>query len=345
MLGVRKPYGKIQVNYYQKEEHRPFNKLLPFAIPTNSDEFLKLCESRPQLRLYILNSGLDLARTSITFDAKDHYDPQRNKGGEVQMQHRLFESIWEAISFAHQSYRHTLHGYTPPDVPGALYECNLETWEDHLVDDFAPFVHIPPHEPNIADCDDSNENGDEIWLAAQEAMVAFRKHSSANNKAVIMKRLTQLIEEIIKHNRADIVFPHVNYHAARILINLITPFAPYFAEECWVLLHYGRQSLLDVHDNAITVEDEQEELMDAEDDEKEEPPNFEEVESHLEEAEEEWEFGYTHLPRRRFPDTLASLFQLAPPTPASTGTIRLLKQRVASHKSEESTKEQMDEEE
>ncbi|KAL8883098.1 MAG: hypothetical protein Q9192_007461, partial [Flavoplaca navasiana] len=177
-----------------------------------------------------------------------------------------------------------------------------------------------------------------------EAMVAFRKHMSANKKAVIMKRLTRLIEEIVKHNRADIVFPRVNYHAARSLINLITPFAPYFAEECWVLLHYGRQSLLDVHANTITVEDKQEELIDTNDDEKEEPPSLEEVESHLEEAEEEWEFGYTHLPRRRFPDTLVSLFQLAPPTPASTGTIRLLKQRVASHKSEKSTKEQMDEE-
>ena len=56
MLGVRKPYGnnrKIQVKYYAKEEHRPFNKLLPFAMPTDSDELLKLCQSRPQLKLCI----------------------------------------------------------------------------------------------------------------------------------------------------------------------------------------------------------------------------------------------------------------------------------------------------
>ena len=69
MLRVRKLYGnnrKIQVKYYPKEEHRPFNKLLPSAMPTDSDEFLKLC---------ILKPGLDLARTSIIFDAKDQYDP------------------------------------------------------------------------------------------------------------------------------------------------------------------------------------------------------------------------------------------------------------------------------
>ncbi|KAL9034361.1 MAG: hypothetical protein Q9180_005450 [Flavoplaca navasiana] len=348
MLGVRKPYGynrSIQVKYHRKKEHLPFDTLLPFAMPKDSDEFLKLCESDPQLKFRILQSGIDLTRTSIIFDAQNHYDLQRNNGGELHMQHQFFESIWEAISFAHQSYRHTLRGHTHPDVPDALYECNSETWDDHLVDETASLVHIPPHEPKISDRNDSNENGEKIWLAAQEAMVAFRKHLSANNIAAIMKRLTRLTKEIIEYDSADTVFPHVHYHAARILINLITPFAPSFAEECWVLLHYGRQSLLGVHDNAITIEDEQaEKRMDADDAEKWEPPSLKDVESDLEEEEKEWEFGYTHLSRRWYPDTLNSLFQLAPPTPATTGDIRLLKQRVASHKSEESTEERMDEE-
>ncbi len=56
MLGVRKPYGYnrcIQVKYHPKKEHQPFDSLLAFAMPKDSDEFLKLCESDPQLKLRI----------------------------------------------------------------------------------------------------------------------------------------------------------------------------------------------------------------------------------------------------------------------------------------------------
>ncbi|KAL9010306.1 MAG: hypothetical protein Q9180_009308, partial [Flavoplaca navasiana] len=93
MLGVRKPYGYnrgIQVKYHPKKEHQPFDALLPFAIPKDSDEFLKLCESDPQLKLRILDSGLDLARTSIIFDTQDHCNVPRNNGGKLQMQHQFF---------------------------------------------------------------------------------------------------------------------------------------------------------------------------------------------------------------------------------------------------------------
>lgn len=109
------------------------------------------------------------------------------------------------------------------------------------------------------------------------------------------------------------------------MINLIASFAPSFAEECWVLLHYGLLSLLGVHPNAESLEGES-----TEDNEDRETPSLEEVESILAEAEEEWEEGYQLLPRKRFPGTLPSLFELGPPVPVSMEAVRLLRQRVKS---------------
>ncbi|KAL8990832.1 MAG: hypothetical protein Q9169_008024, partial [Polycauliona sp. 2 TL-2023] len=85
MLGVRKPYGnegKVQVKTRPpQDDEYLFDRLLPFAMPTDSDEFLDLCESDEQLKLCIANSGLDLARTSIIFDDPENCDLRRKNAG------------------------------------------------------------------------------------------------------------------------------------------------------------------------------------------------------------------------------------------------------------------------
>ncbi|KAL8989777.1 MAG: hypothetical protein Q9169_008285 [Polycauliona sp. 2 TL-2023] len=260
------------------------------------------------------------------------------------MQHRFFDSIWEAVSHAHQSYRITLVEDSLPKIPEALYEPGLETWTEHLVNVTKSLVHVSPDEPKFSGRENLiDDAGEELWLAGQEAMVAFRQHSGAETKAIIMNGLTRLTEEIIEYDNAVMVSPRVHYHAARILINLITPFAPSFAEECWVLLHYGRQSLLKIHPNAISMEHEwEEEQKDDIDDDSSEPRSLEDIESRLNDR--EGQDGYTNLPRRWYPETLASLFELAPPMPASSETLHLLKQRVASRRREKLRNEQMDEE-
>ncbi|KAL8667989.1 MAG: hypothetical protein Q9168_007144 [Polycauliona sp. 1 TL-2023] len=339
MLGVRKPYGnneKDELNVCLNEARYLFDRRLPFAKPIDSEGVLELCKSDQQLKSYIQHSGRDPTRTSTIFSAHG-----------VPMQPQFFESIWKAISFAHQSYLNTQADHTYPNVPDALYKYNSEAWNNHLINGVESLVHIPLDEkPDI--CRPSNEDSDKVWLAAQEAVVAFKNHTNVNKKALIMKRLGLLIDNIIGYDSAEVFYPEFHYHAARILTNLVTAFALSFAEECWVILHYGEYSWLDIHDNAITseddpaeIEEDEEDEEDDEDDEIWEPHSLDDIERSLENA-GEWE-SYRNLPRRWYPETLALLFELAPSTTDSSEARELLKRRFASCKGKESSGGEIDE--
>jgi leucyl-tRNA synthetase len=51
----------------------------------------------------------------------------------------------------------------------------------------------------------------------------------------------RLTKAITSYDDAFAVSSDMYYYFARILLSLLAPSAPFFAEECWVLLHYGCQ--------------------------------------------------------------------------------------------------------
>ncbi|KAL8650526.1 MAG: hypothetical protein Q9226_005110 [Calogaya cf. arnoldii] len=315
MLGTQNLHDgneKDQVRVSPREEGYLFDKRILFATPKESDEFVKLCERNQQLQLCIPDFGLDLVRTAVIFGTQEPFNLQHKKILQIR---RWFESVWEAVSIAHP---------------------NLDTWEDSQDNATKSLVHVLPHYPNISHST-AFSSGDEIWLAAQEALLSFTNYMDAADKVLIMKRLATLTTEIINWDQASGIEIGVHYHAARILINLIAPFAPSFAEECWVLLHYGPSPLLGIHPNVVSAEE-----VSAEedvDDDSSETRSFEEIEFLEGEEEEMWKCGYTHLPRQCYPETLPSLFEIAPPIPEATEAVYLLKQRLDARKSKESDDE------
>ncbi|KAL8854618.1 MAG: hypothetical protein Q9221_000653 [Calogaya cf. arnoldii] len=187
-----------------------------------------------------------------------------------------------------------------------------------------------------------DSRSDNVWLAAQEALLCFTNCLDAADNVKIMKCVATLTTEIIKYDRAYRLDSNVQYHTARILINLIAAFAPSFAEECWVLLHYGSPSLLGIHPNARRRGEVTEEVA------KEvhfvhcdfsEAPSLEEIEATLAKGEKEYGSGYTRLPRECYPETLSSLFEIAPPIPEAAEAVYLLKQRLDARKTEKSDNE------
>ena len=59
-----------------------------------------------------------------------------------------------------------------------------------------------------------------------------------NSLQTVESRLAALTKAIIAYGDAQQILPGVHYHSARILLCLIAPLAPSFAEECWAMLHY-----------------------------------------------------------------------------------------------------------
>ncbi|KAL8760732.1 MAG: hypothetical protein Q9184_003090 [Pyrenodesmia sp. 2 TL-2023] len=320
MLGIRNPsHGneRDQIKASAIKECDFFGNRLPFTTPKESDEFSSFRETDQQLQLCIQDYGLDLVRTSMAIGAQDDGQQQCNNAMILHTQQWL-EQVWEAVSLVHILYRGSQADYSTPNIPEALYEPDIDDWVDSLVNETASLVHIPPREPNILNR--PKEDGAKVWLAAQEALITFNSTNEAKN---MKRRLDTLTREIIKYNSASYIEDDIQYYAARILINVIASFAPSFAEECWVLLHYGSLSVLGVHPNALLQEE-----VNIMDDEDGETTSLEEVESILAEAEEEWYEVYRLLPRQRFPETLPSLFELCLPVPASTETVRSMKQQV-----------------
>ncbi|KAL8930410.1 MAG: hypothetical protein Q9208_000593 [Pyrenodesmia sp. 3 TL-2023] len=149
-------HGRDGVEASSTEECGFFGHRLPFATPKESDEFSTLLEKDRYLQLCIQDFGLDVARTCMVFGVQGDRTRQCTKTDVRQIQ-GWFESIWEAISIAHTSYILSQAHSSHPDIPAALYEHNIDDWEDSLVDETRSLVHIPPREPNPFDSQDSNQ--------------------------------------------------------------------------------------------------------------------------------------------------------------------------------------------
>ncbi len=188
-----------------------------------------------------------------------------------------------------------------PKILDALYEPNLDSWLDYEIDSIKCLVHLPPDEPD-------RNNDEKVWLAAQKALlVSTKPYSTADSAKELEICLITLTEEMIRDN--DDHSAQMSYHTARILISMIAPFAPCFAEECWVLLHYG-DGLLSDEESPADLEDEEiyNEAIGKED-------SLEEIESALAEDAEEWGDDYRHLPKKGYPETLPSIFEIPFPVP------------------------------
>ncbi|KAL8911913.1 MAG: hypothetical protein Q9171_002997 [Xanthocarpia ochracea] len=303
MLGVRKlancKYNQEEAVY--RKEDGIFDKLLEFAAPRESDRFSKLHRTDQQLQNYVNEHGTDIVRTCLAFRSP-HNGPFQCKENNLIQIRTFFESVWPATSLAHASYMISqTQRPARPKIPDALHEPNLVSWIDYEIDSIKCLVHLPPDEPD-------RNNDEKVWLSAQKALlVSTKPNSSAVSAKELEVCLITLTEEMIRDN--DDRSAQMSYHTARILISLIAPFAPCFAEECWVLLHYGEGILSDeeastgsededIHNEAIGKED-----------------SLEEIESALAEDAEEWGGNYRHLPKKGYPETLPSIFEIPFPVP------------------------------
>ncbi|KAI4140149.1 MAG: hypothetical protein L6R39_005932 [Caloplaca ligustica] len=317
LLGIHPPkkraYRRVRGSHVRS--NGVFDKLLDFATPKESDQFVRICEEHRHLQVSIKDHGTDLVRTSVIFRSQPFGCDEK---GIVQIR-AWFELIWEAISVAHSFYVCTQANETEsPAVPDALYEPNIDTWVDHLVDSVECLVHIPPHEPDIL-ASDLDEDGDRVWFAAQDALRSFTQPVSASTSAQkIESQLVTLTKEIINYDNAHRVDNNTIYHAARILIRLTAPFAPCFAEECWVVLHYGPSASSHQQPNTALVDG------NVDDEESRRLPSLEEIEMDLVKEED-----YLHLPKRGYPETLPSVFELPFPRKAPTEAIHQLGNRVS----------------
>jgi len=253
--------------------------------------------------------GTDVTRTYVVFRSQIPKNPLCYENGVVQIK-QWFEMIWKAISLAHDSYM--VSQTAPPDLPNipeAFYEPNLDTWEDFISDEPRSWVHIPPEVPDILDSMMLGEDC-KVWLAAQKALVSMaRPLSVQNNVRTVESRLVALTKAIIVYDDAQIIVPGVHYHSARILLCLIAPLAPAFAEECWVMLHYGSDMPSDGEND--------------DDDHHSNPPDLlvdESIEQELADDEE-----LRNLPRQGRPETLPSIFDQAFPVAEQKEVIDLLR--------------------
>ena len=180
---------------------------------------------------------------------------------------------------------------------------------DFVDDEPKSWVHIPPKVPDIFDST-MEEDDCKIWLAAQNALVSMaRPLSVQNNLQAVESRLVALTKAIIVYDDARVIDPGVHYHSARILLCLIAPLAPSFAEECWVMLHYGSDMPSDGGND--------------DDDDDSNPPDLLDDESIEQELADDEELR--NLPRQGRPKTLPSIFDQAFPVAEQKEMIDLLK--------------------
>lgn len=249
--------------------------------------------------------GSDIVRTHLVFHSEIAKDPPHSDNG-INQTHNWFESIWKAILLVHEAFDGSqVSARDGPAIPEALYEANLETWLDDVSDGSRELVLVRPDEPHVLQSD-MEEHDVEAWLAAQEAIFSVTQPLGGENTLHnIESRLVSLTKKIINYNDAWSQTAAISYHSARILLCLIAPLAPAFAEECWVLLHYGTT-------NSSNGEDADDGWSDSSIDEM------------LDHEAEEFE-DLRHLPRKGRPHTLSSIFDEPFPDPVTKETLALLR--------------------
>ena len=250
--------------------------------------------------------GSDIVRTHMVFHSEIAKDPSYSDDDGIVQTHFWFESIWKAILLVHEAFDGSqVSTREGPAIPEAFYEANLETWLDYVSDGSRELVLVRPDEPNILQSD-MEEHDVQAWLAAQEAIFSvIQPLGGENTLHNIEARLVSLTKEIINYNDAWRQTAAISYHSARILLCLIAPLAPAFAEECWVVLHYGTN-------NSSNGKDADDGWSDSSIDEM------------LNHEAEEFE-DLRHLPRKGRPHTLWSIFDEPFPDLVTKETLALLR--------------------
>ncbi|KAI0538358.1 hypothetical protein GGR58DRAFT_309773 [Xylaria digitata] len=268
-------YGRIGARTVNKE-HTVFDRILQLSRPEYAD-----------FGTHIRRYGVDVIRTSLVFCGQTVEDTDIDEA-EIEQTRQWFESIWKAIALAHDSYIITQRCPDSPNVPEALYEPGLESWLGYIGREHLQWVQVPPEEPEVSGL---STDGDEyrLWLIAQRAILAFTAPITVRNSVRTTKsRLMRLTKAMTAYDDAFTVSCDMHYYSARILLSLLAPSAPSFAEECWVLLHYGCQdSNSDGSESRYGL-------------------NEDEIEEIVKETEDD--LGRHHLPRQGLPDTLQSIF-------------------------------------
>jgi hypothetical protein len=243
-----------------------------------------------ELRQLVQSHGTDVVRTSLLLSDRTTGGVDINET-DLKLTQQWFGLIRKAVSIAHDNYIPTQRAPDAPCVPEALYEANMESWIDFIGAEHLNYVQVPPEEPDMSN-ESTNTEQYRLWFVAQKSILAYTTPiTSRNSVRRIKSRLVQLSKAIIAYDEASLVFIDMHYYAARILISLLAPLAPSFAEECWLHLHYGDQP--------------------GDSDGSDSPWGFdecsrEEIEEMIKEAEEN--NNGRHLPRQGQPSTLPSIF-------------------------------------
>lgn len=274
-------YGKTSVRTVNKE-HAVFDRIFQCSRAATGD-----------LGTYIRKYGVDIIRTSLVFNGRKVEDLNIDEA-EIEETRGWFYMIQEATALAHDTYIVDQCGPTGlPDIPGAFYEPGLDTWTTYLGEEHLRWVQVPPEEPEVPQVQRYDVVDYSFWLVVQEAISAFTVSTTARSSIrTIKSRLMELTKAIITRS---VGLCDLHYYSARILLSLLAPLAPSFAEECWVILHYGcHHSDSGCHDSDS---DGFEPIYDA---------SIEVDEQMIKEIEED--NNRRHLPRQGRPDTLQSIF-------------------------------------
>ncbi|KAI1125604.1 hypothetical protein F5Y10DRAFT_246655 [Nemania abortiva] len=252
------------------------------------DRVFKLAptESSP-LRQFVQSHGTDVVRTSLLFSG------QTTSGGgisekDIELTQQWFEMIKEAVSIAHGHYRF-MQGYRNISVnPTHGFGAN---WRGYTSLRLMHQVQAPSVEPEMAN-EPFNTETYRLWLAAQKAILVYTAPITySNTTRWIRSRLMYLSKAIIEYSKEGEFCFDTHYYAARVLISLLAPSAPSFAEECWLRLHYGDQQRNE-GDPSWAVDG----------------PEREEIIKLMLEQTEELDDNKRYRPRQGQPSTLQSIF-------------------------------------
>lgn len=282
-----------------------FDRILELTKPKSLRTPPDHLDNNIDLETCVDKYGADITRTYVVLRSYMGKNPPYYENEVIQIQ-QWFESIWKAILLAHESYTST-QVPTPatPQIPEALYEPGLDTWVDAITDTPRSWVHIAPEKPDIFDSL-MEEDDCRLWLKAQRAILSLTQPIGPQNSLQTMKsRLVALTKALIAYDHGCRTLPKVQYHSARVLLCLIAPFAPSFAEECWVVLHYGSGT------PSIGGDEELDEVL------------YEIIDEDL--AGNEDLRKIRDLPRQGRPETLRSIFDQPFPVAEPEETIDLLK--------------------
>ncbi|KAL8833597.1 MAG: hypothetical protein Q9170_004180 [Blastenia crenularia] len=291
-----------------------FDNLFCFSMPKESELFTRLCRDNRQIQTHIQSHGTDLVRACLAMQG--HSDGFCCTPNGIAHMENLFRSIWEAISVAHKSYFVTQNASLDlPDIPAGLYESDLDTWMDYRIDMVDYLVHVPPDMPEVP-TSSSKVEGTEMWLTGQDALLSMTEPINATNGSRDLNGyLSSLADGLRRHDEANFLDRRIHYHDARILITLIAPFAPSFAEECWVKLHYGQPSPFPF--DRTRCGDEGDGSF------KGPVLRLEMIDATLVNDKD-----FRHLPKQGHPGTLPSIFELPWPVPAPPDEIASVQKRV-----------------